>query len=380
MHRLRVGNFNDVAGMLEQGVLDCRRPSILGVVVFPAVTAGMIPSGGQMAIDSGKRQFVFALGGAAVAWPLAALAQRSSPIQTIGVIMNYPEADTEGQTRFFALRDRLHKLGWMEGSNVGIEVRWAAGEADRVQAYANELVGLPADVIIANSTPSLAVLKRLTRTIPIVFVQVADPVGSGFVTSYAQPGGNITGFTDFEASTAGKWIEVLKEATPFVNRVTVLMDPDQSNHAVFLRVITSAAASFKMEVSATAVRNRKEIETAVTELAGQTDRGLVVLPGPTNNTLRDAIIRLAANYRLPAVYPFKYYVKDGGLLYYGSDQLDQWPNAANYVDRILRGAKPSELPVQAPTKYELTINLKTAKALGLDVPPSLLARADQVIE
>jgi putative ABC transport system substrate-binding protein len=249
-----------------------------------------------------------------------------------------------------------------------------------MRAYATELVGLPADIIVVSSTPLLAALKPLAPTIPIVFTQVADPVGSGFVSNYARPGGNITGFTDFDTSIAGKWMEALKEAAPFVNRVTVLRDPNQSNHQAFLRVIDTTAVSLKMQVSTAAVRDRAEIEEAIAGLASQRDRGLVVLPGPVNNTLRHTIIQQVARYRLPAIYPLKYYGKDGGLLCYGIDQMDQWGKAAGYVDRILRGEKPSELPVQAPTKYELIINLKTAKALGLTIPPTLLARADEVIE
>jgi putative ABC transport system substrate-binding protein len=327
-----------------------------------------------------RRKFITLLGGAAAAWPLAARAQNRDRVRRIGVIMNYAEIDLEGQDRFSALRERLHKLGWTEGSNIQTEVRWAAGKTDRMQAYATELVSLPADVIVVNSTPLLAVLKQLTRTIPIVFAQVADPIGSGFVGSYARPGENITGFTDFDTSIAEKWMEVLKEAAPFVNRVTVLLDPKQMNHDAFLRVIESTAPSFKIQVSEAGVRDRAEIEQAITALAGQVDRGLVVLPGPVNNTLRNSIIPLAARYHLPAIYPFKYYVRDGGFLYYGIDQVDQWPRAAGYVDRILRGEKTSELPVQAPIKFELAINLKTAKALGLEVPPMLIARADDVIE
>jgi putative ABC transport system substrate-binding protein len=328
-----------------------------------------------------RRALLLALGGAALAWPLAARAQQPGErVRRIGVIMNYSDTDPEGQIRFSALREGLRKLGWVEGSDFRIELRWAAGKADRMQAYATELIGLPADLLVVNSTPLLAVLTQLTRTIPIVFTQVAEPIGSGFVNNYARPGGNITGFTDFDASIAGKWMEVLKEAAPLVERVTVLLNPDQRNHPAFLRVIESAASSLKIQVSAAPVRDRAEIEQALAAVASQTDRGLVVLPSPVNNMLRDSIIQLAARYRLPAIYPYRYYGRDGGLLYYGIDQVDQWPKAAGYVDRILRGEKLSALPVQAPTKYELVINLRTARALGLEIPPTLLARADEVIE
>jgi putative ABC transport system substrate-binding protein len=326
-----------------------------------------------------RRSFIRLIGGAA-AWPLEARAQQRDGARRVGVIMNYAESDPEGQARFSALREQLRKLGWTEDGKTLIVVRWAAGKADHMRAYATELVGLPADVIVVNSTPLLATLKPLAPTIPIVFTQVADPVGSGFVSNYARPGGNVTGFTDFDTSIAGKWMEVLKEAAPFVNQVTVLRDPNQSNHQEFLRVIETTAVLLKMRVSTAAVRDRAEIEEAIAALGGQADRGLGVLPGPINNTHRNTIIQLAARFRLPAIYPFKYYGRDGGLLYYGIDQVDQWPKAAAYVDRILKGEKPADLPVQAPTKYELLINLKTAKAIGLEVPPTLLARADEVIE
>jgi len=327
-----------------------------------------------------RRDFIALVGGTAVGWPLAAHAQERDRLRKIGVIMNYAESDPEGQARFSALREQLRKLGLADGNNIQIEVRWAAGKSNLMLTFATQFVSQPVDVFVVNSTPLLTVLKPLTGVIPIVFVQVADPVASGFVTSYARPGGNITGFTDFDTPIAGKWVEVLKEAAPLVNRVTVLLDPDQTNHRSFLNAIKSAAPTFKVQVSAAEVRNRGEIARAIAGLVDQVDRGLVVLPGPVNNTQRDLIIQSAARFHLPAVYPFKYYVKEGGLLYYGIDQVDQWSKAAGYVDRILRGEKPSDLPLQAPTKYELIVNLKTAKALGLEIPPTLLAGADEVIE
>jgi putative ABC transport system substrate-binding protein len=327
-----------------------------------------------------RRAFITLLGGAAATWPLAARAQERARVRRIGVIMIYAEADPEGQARLSALRDKLSKLGWTEGSNIQINVRWAAGQSDRMRADALEFVNMPVDVIVASSTPLIGILKSLTQTIPIIFAQVADPVVSGYVTSYARPTGNITGFTDFDTSIGGKWLEILKEAAPFVSRVTVLADPKQANHQAFLNVIEATARLLKIQILASGVSDRDEIEQAVTALAGQTDRGLIVLPGPVNNTRRDSIIQLAAQYRLPAIYPYKYFVRDGGLLYYGIDQIDQWSNAASYVDRILKGEKLADLPVQAPSKYELAINLKTGKALGITVPPSLLLRADEVIE
>jgi len=325
-----------------------------------------------------RREFITMLGGTALSWPLVARAQGSP--RRVGAIMNYAEADPEGQTRLSAFRAQLSKLGWNEGGNIRIDTRWVAGQTDRIRGAAAELIGIPVDVIVGNSTLLLTILKPLTQTIPIVFAQVADPVGSGFVKSYARPGGNITGFTDFDPSIAGKWLEVLKETAPGVSRIMVLADPKQSNHHEFGRVLEGAASSFKVQMSVAQVRDRVEIEKAISSLAGQPDSGLVVLPGPVNNTQRDLIIQLAARNRLPAIYPFRYYCKDGGLLYYGIDQLDQWPKVARYVDRIFRGEKPGELPVEAPTKFELAINLRTAKALGIIVPAALLGRADEVIE
>jgi ABC-type uncharacterized transport system substrate-binding protein len=327
-----------------------------------------------------KRREFIALGGAAVAWPITTRAQQFERLRRVGVIMAYGESDPEGQARLSALREQLHKRGWAEGNGFRIDIRWAAGKPDVMQAYASELVGLPVDVLVGNSIALLTILRRLTQTIPIVFTQVADPIASGFVSNFARPDGNITGFTGFDASIAGKWMEVLKEVAPFVNRATILVNPEQANYLAFLKAIESSASSLKMQVSSPPARDRSEIEQVITALAGQGDRGLIILPGAVNHTLRDSIIQLAAKYRLPAIYPLKYYAKDGGLLYYGIDQADQWPKAAGYVDRILRGAKPSDLPVQATTKFELVINLKTAQALGLTVSPSLIARADEVIE
>lgn len=326
-----------------------------------------------------RRAFIGLLGGAA-AWSFAARAADRDHVKTIGVIINYAETDPEGQARFSALREQLQRLGWTEGSDIRIEPRWAAGRPDLMLAYAAQFVSQPADIIVANSTPLLAILKSLTSTIPIVFTQVADPVGSGFVSNYARPGGNITGFTDFDVSIAGKWIEVLKAVVPSVNRMTVLLDPGQLNHGPSLRSIQSAAPTSKVQISVAEVHSRAEIEQAITSLAGQADSGLIVLPGPLDNTQRDLIIQSTARFHVPAVYPFKYYAKDGGLVYYGINQVDQWAKAAGYVDRILRGENPSELPLQSPTKFELVINLKTAKALGIDVSPAVLSIADGVIE
>jgi putative ABC transport system substrate-binding protein len=328
------------------------------------------------------------IGGAAAEWPLAAHGQLGERAPKIGVIMNYAEGDPEGAARFGALRDRLGALGWIEGRSAQIETRWTAGRPDLMLTFASKLVSQPVDVIVAHATPIMTILKKLTDTIPIVFTQVADPVGSGFVSNYARPEGNITGFADFDPSVASKWIEALKGLAPRLNRVTILFDPDQANHKRFLDVIESAASSFKMQVSIATAHDRTEIKKTIATAAGTggaastaaADGGLVVVPGPLYQNARGAIIEAAARYRVPAVYPYTYYTKDGGLLSYGTNQLDEWPHAADYVDRILKGVKPHELPVQAPTKYELAINLKTAKALGLSVPQTLLFTADEVIE
>jgi putative tryptophan/tyrosine transport system substrate-binding protein len=327
-----------------------------------------------------RREVIVLVGGVAMSWPLSARAQQGERLRKIGVLMSYAEGDPEGKIRFAALHDRLGKLGWADGRNVAIETRWAAGHANLTLVFATELVTQPVDVIVAASTPVLGVVKQLTGTIPVVFTQVADPAGSGFVGNYAHPGGNITGFADYDPAIAGKWLEILKEAAPRINRVTVFFDPDQVNHQRFLRVIESSAPALKLQVAVATVHDRAEIEQAIANAAGQSDGALIVLPGPLHNTQRASIIEAAARHHLPAVYPFKYYVKDGGLLYYGADQLAQWPDAAGYVDRILKGEKPADLPVQAPTKYELVVNLKTAKTQGLAVPATLIARADEVIE
>jgi putative ABC transport system substrate-binding protein len=326
-----------------------------------------------------RREFIAVIGTASATWPLAAGAQHST-VRRVGVLMYYAEDDAEGAARFAALRDRLGTLGWANGRNAQIEARWAAGRPDLTLAYASQLVSQPADVIVAASTPVVTILKKLTDTIPIVFTQVADPVGSGFVSNYAKPDGNITGFADFDPSVAGKWLEVLKEAAPRIDHVTVFSDPDQINHERFLRTIQAAAPPLKAQIAVVTARSRAEIEQVIANVARQADGGVIVLPGPLYNIQRASIIEAAARYRVPAVYPIKYYVEEGGLLYYGMNQIDEWPQAADYVDRILRGEKPASLPVQGPTKYELVINHKTAKGLGLELPPMMLGRADEVIE
>jgi ABC-type uncharacterized transport system substrate-binding protein len=328
-----------------------------------------------------RRAFISLLGGAA-AWPLAARAQQPERMRRIGVLMGYPESDSEAQTKIAAFRDGLQKLGWTEGRNTRIDTRWATpADAESMERFAKELVALQPDLILSSTTPTTAALLQQTRTIPIVFATVADPVGSGFVASFPRPGGNVTGFVVFEASLAGKWLELLKEIVPRVNRITFLFNPATATYAEFyLNPFKAAAESFAVEAIAAPVRDRSELESVVSAQAREPNGGLIVMPDSFTDLHRAEIASLAARYRLPAVYPRRIFTEVGGLLSYGIDQLDNFRLAATYADRILKGEKPADLPVQAPTKFELVINLKTAKMLGLEVPPTLLARADEVIE
>jgi ABC-type uncharacterized transport system substrate-binding protein len=326
-----------------------------------------------------RREFITLLGGAAT-WPLAARAQQPEGRRRIGVLMNLAERDPEGQARTGALREGLAKLGWTEGRELQIEYRWFAGDPDRARAYAAELVKLKPEVIFAGATPSVAVLQRETRSVPIVFAQVADPVGAGFVASLARPGGNITGFASFEYAIAAKWLELLKQIAPQVTRVAVIYDLTNPETKEYLPVIEAAARSFGVQVSISVVRNAAEIERAIEEFTREPNGGLIPLPTPLMAVHRDLIISLAARHRLPNVYAWRYYAMAGGLASYGIDNIELYRRAASYVDRILKGEKPGDLPVQQATKFELVINLKTAKALGLDPPISLLARTDEVIE
>ena len=329
-----------------------------------------------------RREFITLLGGAAVAWPVATRAQQPERVRRIGVLMGYPESDSEAQTKIAAFRDGLQKLGWTEGRNTRIETRWATpADAESMERFAKELVALQPDLILSSITPTTAALLQQTRTIPIVFATVANPVGSGFVASFPRPGGNVTGFVVFEASLAGKWLELLKEIAPRVNRIAFLFNPATATYAEFyLNPFKVAAASFAVEAIAAPVRDRSEIESVVSAQTREPNGGLIVMPDSFTDLHRAEIASLAARYRLPAVYPRRIFTEVGGLLSYGIDQFDNFRLAATYADRILKGEKPAELPVQAPTKYELVINLKTAKALGLDVPPLLQQRADDVIE
>jgi putative ABC transport system substrate-binding protein len=327
-----------------------------------------------------RRKFITLLGGAAAAWPLAARAQQPDRVRRVGVIVNLGADDAEGQARHAAFLQGLQQLGWTEGRNVRIDYRWYAGNADAARTYAAELVALAPDVILAEGSPCVAALLSATRTVPIVFVSIIDPVGAGFVESLARPGGNATGFLLFEYSLAGKWLELLKEIAPSVMRAAVLRDPTIAAGSGQLGAIQSVAPSFGVELRPVDVRDATEIERAVTAFARSANGGLIVTATALAAVHRDLIFTLAIRHKLPAVYFGRYFVVGGGLISYGADFVEHRRRAAHYIDRILKGEKPAELPVQAPTKYELVINLKTARALGLQAPPTLLARADEVIE
>jgi putative ABC transport system substrate-binding protein len=326
-----------------------------------------------------RREFITLLGGAAVVWPLAARAQ-GEQVRRIGVLTVFSKDDPEGQRRVAALQQRLQELGWADGRNVHIEFRWAGGDPDRARFYAGELVGMKPDVILVNHALVLPLMRQETGTLPIVFVQVPDPVADGIVASLAQPGGNMTGFTTGEYAMGGKKLEVLKEVAPQVARVTVILDPRQSTQIGIAHAIEAAAPSLQVHVTVAGARDHADIERDIAAAAREPNGGLIVISSSVTNAHRRLIIELAARHRLPAIYDFRYFVAAGGLVSYGHDPADQYRQAAGYIDRILKGAKAGELPVQNPTKYELAINLKAAKALGLTIPPTLLARADEVIE
>ena len=325
-----------------------------------------------------RREFITLLGGAA-AWPLAARAQQPDRMRRIGVFMNLASDDAEGQARNAAFLQGLQEAGWAVGRNVRIEYRWGAGDAELFRRYAAELVALAPDVILASGA-SMYALQQVTREVPIVFVQVPDPVGAGIVLSMARPGRNATGFTPFEYGVSAKWLELLKEIAPRVTRAAVVRDPAIPTGTGQLGAIQSVAPSFGVDLSPVGVRDVRVIEGTVAAFARGSNGGLIVTASALAVVHREVIITLATRYKLPAVFFLRSFVTDGGLISYGPDSMDQFRRAAGYVDRILKGEKPADLPVQAPTKYELVINLKTAKALGLEVPPTLLARADEVIE
>jgi len=326
-----------------------------------------------------RREFISLLGGAAVAWPLTGRAQ-SERVRKIGVLMSVKEDDVRGQVQAALFRRELNALGWTDGRNVQLDYRYIGGDAVRAQAAAAELVSEKPDVIVANSTLALAAVHKETTAIPIVFVVVGDPVGQGFITSLAHPGGNITGFAAFEFAISGKWLELIKEVAPELGRVGFIFNPDAGPYAPkFVQSITPMAPSLGVNLMVIPTRDITELDRAVAAVAGEPKGGLIVSPDSFTDANRSLIISLAARYRLPAIYAYRYYAAEGGLMSYGHD-VEPWQRAPAYVDKILKGASPADLPIQQPTKFELVINLKTAKALGLAIPPQLLDRANELIE
>jgi putative ABC transport system substrate-binding protein len=329
-----------------------------------------------------RRGFLRTASSSFIAAPLAARAQQIDRIRRIGLLIPFAENDVEAQAQIAVFLGALRTLGWTEGQNVRFDYRWAAQDAARIRASARELVQLQPDLILVRTTPATAALQNETRTIPIVFVVVSDPVGDGLVASVARPGGNVTGFTNVDASLGGKWLQLLKEIAPRIKRIAFMFDPKMApgGGAFYRRMIVEAAPSIGVQVIETAVHDAADIKRAIEAFARESNGGIVVLPDVTTVNHRKATISLAAHYRLPAIYPTDYFTKDGGLISYGADYLDLYRKSASYVDRILRGAKPADLPVQGPTKFQLALHLGTAKALGLTIPQVLLLRADQVIE
>jgi putative tryptophan/tyrosine transport system substrate-binding protein len=330
-----------------------------------------------MAIHIGRREFIVALVSAA-ARPIAARAQQ---LVKIAVLSGLPENDPEGHARVAAFQDALKKLGWMEGRNVHFDVRWPTPEVETIQRLAGELVALQPDLIVTQNTPGTAAMLQQTRAIPIIFVNIVDPVGSGLVANFLRPGGNVTGFVSLESTIVGKWLELLKGIAPRVARVAVLFNPATASFAeYYLTPFKVAVRSFAVEAIAAPVRDLDALETTIADLGGKPNSGLIIMPDSFLITHRAVVTSLAARHRVPAVYPYRHFTEVGGLLSYGNDQLDNYQRAASYADRILKGEKPSELPVQAPVKYEMTINLNTAKMLNLEIPQDIVALADEVIE
>jgi putative tryptophan/tyrosine transport system substrate-binding protein len=326
-----------------------------------------------------RREFITLLGGAAVAWPLAARALPNDRVPHIGVLLSIADSDPDAPRRIQAFRQGLQELGWTDGRNIRVEYRFGAADASRIAMQVAELVALKPDVIVGNSTPVVAALRQATRTIPVVFVQIID-LGSGLVESLARPGGNMTGFSDFEFGTSSKWLELLKEITPSTTQAAVILAHDLASSTGLLRALEEVAASVNVQLTPVLARDAAEVERELEAFAHQSNGSLIVLPSPFTAVHRDLIITLAARHRLPAVYPFRYFALSGGLLSYGVDNADLYRRGASYVDRILKGTSPADLPVQQPIKFELIINLRTARAMGLEVPATLLARADEVIE
>jgi len=326
-----------------------------------------------------RREFIALIGGAAVLWPLTASAQQSERIRHIAILMGLAENDPETGQRLARFKNEMEKLGWSEGRNLRTDVRFAPAGAQASQ-LAKELIALQPDVILAHSAQIAGALFRQTREIPVVFVNVSDPIGAGFIVSLARPGGNFTGVLHYEPGIVGKWLAMLKEIAPTVTRAALVGDPKSLVYNYFVRTGQTAGRSLAIELVPTPVESAADIERSIKSFAGTPNGGLLLPPDITTITHRDLILALAEKYRLPAVYPFRLFVAKGGLISYGTDQIDMFGQTASYVDRILRGAKPAELPVQTPTKYETTLNLKTAKALGLKVPPGLIVAADEVFE
>ncbi len=328
-----------------------------------------------------RREFIAFLGGTAVAWPMAAGAQQLGGPKRVGLLAPFPDDhDPLVQNYLSAFKQRLHELGWVETRNIRFDMRFTGQDVERIRTGAQELIALSPNLIVVWANPAVAILRNATQSIPIVFVVVSDPVGSGFVTNLARPGGNITGFENFQTAIGGKWLEVLKDIAPEVRRIAFVHSPDIAAHVAFLRAAETASISRGMTVISAGVRNAAEIESAITAVAQEPNGGLIIAPSPFNTVHQDLIIALAARLHLPAVYPFRYFATNGGLVSYGFDTIEQHRGAASYVDRILKGEKPGDLPVQAPTKYELVINLKTAKALGLTISREVELTADEVID
>jgi putative ABC transport system substrate-binding protein len=328
-----------------------------------------------------RREFITLLGGAA-AWPIAANAQQADQVRRVGVLSNIAESDVEAQSMVAALHEELRTLGWVNGRNLQVDHRWAAGDPERATAFAKELVALKPDAVVAYTTPSVVAMQKQTQTIPIVFVQVADPIGAGFITNLARPDGNITGFSSFEPSMGGKWVELLKEIAPGVSRVAFLFNPQTAPYVTryFQGPLETSAQSLGLQPFSSPVQDAREIESTIVGFGREPGGGLIVIPDSFNIVHRGQIITLTARYRIPTIYPYRFAVREGGLISYGIDQADLFRRAASYINRILKGEKPADLPVQTPTKFESAINRKTANALGLTVPASLLATADEVIE
>ncbi len=328
-----------------------------------------------------KRREVITLLGGSAAWPLVARGQQpSEQLRRIGILMSAAESDPQARALQAAFVNALNELGWTNGRNVNIDTRWGAADAGRMLTDARTLVALAPDFILASGGVTMQALLQATRTVPIVFLQVLDPVGAGYVESLARPGGNVTGFTNFEYGMSGKWLEFIKQMVPDMVRVAVLRDPHATSGTAQFAAIQAVAPFLRVELTPLGLGDVGAIERNIAEFGRGTNAGLIVVPGALAVVHRELIMTLAARHRLPAIYPYRYFITSGGLMSYGPNPLDQFRQAASYADRILKGEKPADLPVQAPTKYELVINLKTAKALGLDMPPMLLARADEVIE